>query len=572
MESVGQRRSPAKGHLENPRSLLVTRRIIYNDDSQGVAETRPGSVEQDLRAWVDKPLSRIPVDTYAWCIAFPDVVMHDSKVAEVMGSRFDHPPNQSCAAIAELGNQGTDVLHVIADQAHRHGVEVVASIRMNDTHNRQLDPNSPGISRFVLDHPEYLIHRHDGVAELALDYSFSEVRGHILATLKELANNYEIDGLELDFVRWAKCFAREEAPFNTQIMTDFIHQVRCMLDASTCRRRGDRPILGAQVPGSLYLNHLCGLDPRTWVQRGWLDYVIQCDFGSTDPQIPTGEFAAFCRNSPCTHHVRMGNMLSSWSRKPHVSRRERLPNTSPGYSSMALTVEEARGAAANIYGFGADGIGLWNLCCRMGRLDETPLSVPEQFEFQQRMIDWACEVAHPENVWRGRRVYHFLPIHKTDRIRMRNYPVNALRMGPVGETCQIVCFFPEATGIRQVYRFQMADGKDGQTLRGSLRLRMLQSTTDNQFRFDINRQPVNPDHVRSELVPDQELPAVWHEVDLAKCPPFADQNELGITMLNKPVARLVAQDQPSFYEPYPYMEQLIVTVEPNDAADRDYAR
>ncbi len=41
------------------------RRVIYNDDSQGVAEVRPGHAREDLEAWVDRPLGAIPVDTYA---------------------------------------------------------------------------------------------------------------------------------------------------------------------------------------------------------------------------------------------------------------------------------------------------------------------------------------------------------------------------------------------------------------------------------------------------------------------------------------------------------------------------
>ena len=179
---------------------MAARRVIYNDDSQGVYETRPGSAEADLRSWVDKPLSQIPVDTYAWCIAFPDIVMHNSKVGEVVGQRFADPPGQSAVAIRELHQAGTDVMHVVADQAHRHGVEIVASMRMNDTHQRQPNPNDPGVPQLLLDHPEYAIRRQDGVQETALDYGFSEVRDYRLAILRELAEDYDVDGLFTDFV------------------------------------------------------------------------------------------------------------------------------------------------------------------------------------------------------------------------------------------------------------------------------------------------------------------------------------------------------------------------------------
>ena len=215
----------------------MARQVIYNDDSQGVHEADPATAEADLRAWVDKPLSQISIDTYAWCIAFPDIVMHNSKVGEVYGRRFGEPPDQTAQVIAELHRQGTDVLRVVVDQAHRRDVEVVASMRMNDTHHRQPDPTSPGVPQLLLDHHEYAIRRHDGIPETALDYGFPEVRDYRLAILRELAESYDIDGLELDFVRWGKHFAREEAPFKVDIVTEFVGQVRGALDEAA-RRRG----------------------------------------------------------------------------------------------------------------------------------------------------------------------------------------------------------------------------------------------------------------------------------------------------------------------------------------------
>jgi len=56
-------------------------------------------------------------------------------------------------------------------------------------------------------------HRTD---ETALDYSHEEVREHRLGVMREITGNYEVDGLELNFVRRAKQFprdrGREKAP------------------------------------------------------------------------------------------------------------------------------------------------------------------------------------------------------------------------------------------------------------------------------------------------------------------------------------------------------------------------
>mgnify|MGYP006184648955 CR=1 FL=1 len=531
------------------------RRLIYNDDSQGVGEARPGHAIEDLQAWVDKPLQRLGIDTYAWCIAFPDITMFHTQMGEVYGARFAEAPDDLAATIRELQAADTDVLHVVAERAHHHGTEFVASVRMNDTHGLYPDPAMAQIPEFQLDHPEWVIRRDDGVPERAMDYSFPEVRAHRLAILRELAEGYDIDGIELDFTRWAKFFPRNEAAFKATLMTDFVGQVRSMLDEVANARGRPRFVLGIQVLESLYLNLLAGLDPKTWVQQGWIDFLIQCDFNCTNPQLPVAEFAEFCRPSACTHHVRMGNMMGgSWGGKPHVSGRSTVAyKNNPGYGGMVLGVEEARGAAANIYGAGADGVGLWNICCNMGDRHKTGSTGPDRGKFQQDMMNWIDAVRTPEAVWSGRRTYHFLPLYKRDTLPVRNYPVNALLASPTGWLTQIVRFSEKSAGFRQSYRFLMADGSKGEDLTGVLRWRMLASTPTDTFAFDINGTYLMPSLVRGILEDDEELPAVMYEIDLQECPEFSGANELGVTLTTIGNSRVGGD---------PYLEQLEIIVEP----------
>ena len=535
------------------------RRIIYNDDSQGVSETRPDHVRQDLEAWVDKPLTRLPIDTYAWCIAFPDMCMHRTKVGEVYGARFPEPPNAAAAAMAELHAQGTDILEVVAARAHHHGVEFVASVRMNDTHGMFPDPADPQMSQFLLDHPEYVIRRDDGIPERALDYSVPEVRAHRLAIIEELARNYDIDGVELDFTRWAKLFPRDEAPLKAPLLTEFVGQVRGLLDETAASRGCERLVLGVQVLESLHLNLLAGMDPGAWVAEGWLDYLIQCDFNCTNPQLPVQEFAEICGPQPrqCTHHVRMGNMMGGgWSAKPHVQPRTTAAyKGNLSYGGMVLTPDEARGAAANAYGFGADGIGLWNICCNMGYRHKAGATGPDRGKFQQDMLAWIEAVATPDAVWSAPRHYHFIPMYKRAELPLRNYPVNALRKSPTGAPVQIVHFWPNSRGFRQLFRFLMADGREGEPLEGVMRWRILGAAMDDDFAFDLNGRDIDPAAVERAFEDDGELPFVWYEVTLASCPPFAGDNELGVTPRKfGPRSRGTAVE--------PYLEELELIVRP----------
>ncbi|NKB67959.1 MAG: hypothetical protein GKR89_12935 [Candidatus Latescibacteria bacterium] len=527
------------------------RRLIYNDDSQGVSETRPGQAATDLAAWVDKPLKWLNIDTYVWCICFPDICMHRTKVGEVYGERFANPPNRAAATIAELHAQDTDVLHVVAAQARRHGVEFIAGVRMNDTHGLFPDPRDPQISQVLIDHPEWVIRRDDGVPERALDYSLPQVRQHRLAILRELAENYDIDGIELDFTRWAKFFPRNEAPAKAPLMTQFVGQVRQMLD-EVGQARGRRFALGVQVLESLYLNLLAGLEPKHWVEESGVDFLIQCDFNCTNPQLPVTEFAQFCRPADCTHHVRMGNMMAGgWSGKPHARGRTTAAyKNNPSYGGMVLMPEEARGAAANIYGFGADGIGLWNICCNLGDQHKPGETGRDRKKFQEDMMAWIEAVDTPEKVWAAPRSYHFLPIYKRETLPVRNYPVNALLQGPTGWPTQIVCFSVKAQGQRLRYRFLCADGeRSGDRLQGLMRWRILGALPEDLFRFDLNDEPL---HVDSEVEADEELPAVLFTANLEQCAGLAGANALGLTL-----EKLSAAERPWGM---PYMEELEIRV------------
>ena len=69
---------------------------------------------------------------------------------------------------------------------------------------------------------QYAIKRSDDIYGVALDYSYPEER--------------DIDGLELNFIRWAKHFERDRGREKAPIMTAFVREIRGMLDRAVFRR------------------------------------------------------------------------------------------------------------------------------------------------------------------------------------------------------------------------------------------------------------------------------------------------------------------------------------------------
>ena len=547
------------------------RRIVYNDDGDGMQlYAKQGQVKQDMVAMIDEQFATVPgIDTFAYCVSWAPVCTYRTKVGEILGNRLATDPSDFtgtyprhyAASIKELQVQDTDVLEIVTDRIHHHGAEAIASIRISDTHHRYPDPENPFVPQALIDHPEWAIKRLDGIVEPAFDSSHPEVPAFRLAIIREIVENYDVDGVELDFVRWGKNFARHEAPFKVEIMDEFMGKVRTVLDEAAKKRGRERLALGALVPSSLYLCLLGGLDPRCWVRNGWMDYLAQCEYNCTNMQIPAAEFAEFCLDSNCDHLVRMGYMLGgAWNGKPQVTDRKVRHGTATGYRSMLVEPDEARATAANAYGFGADGIAYWNLCCHLRKIHDSS----DEYRRRRRLItEWTREIVSAENAFADTRRYHFVPIYKNQSLPIRNYPVNDLRTGPLGSVAQIITFFPGCEGYRHIYRFLMADGRKGEELEGRLRCRILQSTLDDAFTLDLNGRPIDEARVRRDFVPDDELPAVWYEVDLAHCPAFVGDNELGITMIHQAAGSAHLEG-----EKFPYMEEIEVIVASSRSVER----
>jgi len=526
-------------------------RLVYHDDAQSLAEAPAADTEAFLREFLHREVSLAPITTFCYLAATPDVCVYDSKAGEVYGDRLEKVGGWA-PAIRALRARGTDVLKVVVGELRPRGLEVLAAVRMNDTHHRKLDPANPGCPRFAIDHPEYVIQQPDGrTNETALDYSHPEVRAHRLAIMRELVENYDIDGLELNFCRWGKHFPRHQGREKAPIMTAFMGQVREALDKAASKRGRKRLTLGVRVPETIRACWMAGLDPQTWVRNDWIDYLTLATFNETDPQLRVDAFASFTRGTRCELLVAMGNMMGGvWGGKPRITGRG-AGQFRESYSGMLLTVPEARACAANYYAWGADGISLWNISCNMGTKGK--FTGPAQ---QKRMRGWISEVISPKRVLRGPRRYHYLPLYKgvsTRKPPARNYAWYGEGQSPLGiAKTQIVTFPVDAVGQRRVYRFRMADGRNAEKLTGSLRFDIFHVTPSDCVTVDINGEVIDPAKIRRiELDADKVgLPGASFEIALQDCPPFRGDNELGIALET-------GAKRPAT----PYMEALDILVE-----------
>jgi hypothetical protein len=530
-------------------------RIVFNDDAQLLSEAPLEGTSQFVRSWLDREIDAVPFSTYVFLAATPDICTFESQAGETYGDRFGPGFSGGWApGIQGLRTEGTDALKVVTEHMHARRKEVLAAIRMSDTHHRSLDPGNPLCPRFAIDNPQLVIKQPDGrTNETALDYTHAEVRGHRFAIMREIATGYDIDGLELNFVRWAKHFPRDQGREKAPIMTEYVGRIRSMLDVVGEQRDRGRLTLGVRVPESIDACWLAGLDVESWVREGWIDYIVLSTWNNTDPQLPVDEFTRFAKPSGVDTIVVMGNMIGSiYSGPPSILDRPvamSAKHQTDSYMGMLMTESEARGAAANYYTWGADSISFWNVGIHFGG---EATAAPAQ---QERIARWTQAVRSRESVFAGPRTYRYLPMGKGMSSRqppLRNYPWYEEGRSPLGHVNSPVLTFDEdSSGGRRVFPFRMADGRDGQNLTGLLTFWVYHLDEADEMIVDINGRQVDPAAIMRFSTGARRggLPGQRFEISLADCPAFRGDNELGLTF-----------DSAVDHDPSPYMEELEIVV------------
>ena len=529
-------------------------RTVFNDDAQVLREAPGENPAPFIKAWLDRESAAVPFSTFVFLASTPDICFYNTKAGEEYGARRKKDDYLYVRAMRALKRQGTDALRLVTEHMQAKGKEVLAAIRMSDTHHRRLNVYDELCPQFAIDHPEYVIKQPDGrTNETALDYSIEAVRDHRMGIMAEIIHDYPVDGLELNFVRWAKHFPRDQGRQKAPVMTRYVERIRKMMDsAGRTRKNGKRLTLGVRVPESLHACWLAGVDIETWVKRGWIDFVVVSTWNNTDPQLRVDEFAKFTRPAGVDTIVTMGNMIGAFTAGPPVPVDRGVAKSgkhAAGYVSMLLNTEEARGAAANFYTYGADSISFWNVGIHFGR---EVTAAPQQ---RRRIAEWTQAVGSPERVWEGTRTYRFLPMGKGISSRkppVRNYPWYDEGASPLGhKNSPTLLFSTDNTGKRLSLPFRMADGRHGESLTGRMTFWIYHLEENDTLAIDINGKPIAERHLKRFPAGSRRsgLPGTRFELKLENCPPLRGDNQLGVVLKTKAVRAHV-----------PFLEELEVTV------------
>ena len=291
--------------------------IICADDAWFMIAAEPPLTADTLRNKL-VPLYADTPAAYWWAVGDHEVYHHETAIGEIFGEGLDdlkaverwhsmHSEGPGGAArtagnIRSLSETAGGPLAAHHAAFREAGIEFFPRVRMNSHYD--IPPSSPSYGRYRHEHPELLIGRPgevlpEGTIEWAistgLDYAHLPVREYMYSIIVELFERFDIDGVELDFMRHPAFFRTEEAWRNGYLMTDLVRSVRTrMTEVGNARGKSIR--LAVRVPPTLVDSRRAGLEVAAWVAEDLVDVVVVVG-GFIPFDTPVAEFTAVARDT-----------------------------------------------------------------------------------------------------------------------------------------------------------------------------------------------------------------------------------------------------------------------------------
>ena len=239
--------------------------------------------------------------------------------------------------------QGLDYFDELIRQGRKRGKEIWWGLRMNEVERGHLTMYDPSIRAELKErnpvkaaHPDWLLR--SWWWQGFWNYAVKEVRDYRLSIVREVAEEYDFDGVHLDFLRHTPHLPPGKQWENREHLTRFMRGVRAMLQ-SQAAKRGRPFMLAARVPDSVEGCHTDGLDIETWASEGLVDVLI---LGTRTINVDVASF----RKAMGGAHVKLMPSFDCY-------------HATDGYHGDQ-SLDLVRGVFGNYLHQGADGVGTFN--------------------------------------------------------------------------------------------------------------------------------------------------------------------------------------------------------------------
>ncbi|MFA6103666.1 MAG: family 10 glycosylhydrolase [Victivallaceae bacterium] len=260
--------------------MLKIPRIIYNDDSCSLSIVDPQLHNKDNISRVFDYLDNTRIDRICWSVygAWASQNWYSNRIENYF-DLAEKTIGYSSSLLKynlmyALYKQNIDYLPILIDECHQRDKEFYASFRMNDCHLKS-EPDGASAALFWRNNQDkrlWEITIAKSYYNALLDYSYPEVRDNVFNAIDEFVSRYDVDGIELDFLRQEWAFNPSEAWGKRQILTDLIAKIRTRLQAGNVT--GRVPGLMVRVPATASGRVMGGFDLEAWMLSGLVDLVV----------------------------------------------------------------------------------------------------------------------------------------------------------------------------------------------------------------------------------------------------------------------------------------------------------
>ena len=304
--------------------------IVTSDRATGpVTESK-----EDVERWARDYFARTGIDVVTFDLVGGDMCAYRSKVVET----YPFGPTK------KLADEGVDLPAILAEACHRNGLQYWPAHRVN---------TQRASTRFKEENPDCVLTATTFARPGLLDYGSPKVRRLMLRLYRELVEDYEADGLLLNFTRYWPLFHQDRWLECTPLLTEYMSEIRCMLD-EVGRKKGRHIPLAAQVlarvPDCLHYS----MDVKAWAQKGTVQYLLPSRPNNTDFNLPVEQFVEAAKGTNC----RIFPVV-------HVSTRHPL-----GRAETRMTSDMFRAAAHLYYRAGAHGLATMNIGMRFSQAQQ----------------------------------------------------------------------------------------------------------------------------------------------------------------------------------------------------------
>ena len=404
-----------------------------------------------------------------------------------------HPGGET--GLRKFEESGYDLIQVLLDRSHEDGMLFLAGMRMNDLHG------GTETTPFRIEHPGWMA----SAPDFWLDYKYEGLRQAVLAVAAEFLERYDVDGIELDWMRFCYMFSRPEAVQNAPILTDFTAELRKLLDQAAKQRGRDKLLLGVRVPSTMEECRLLGYDVKAWVQQGLVDFICPMDFAKTDYNTGTEEFTALTKGTQRKVYPTVHPQYVDYTLRP----------TPTGEYPVMHTPESYRAAAKNFYAFGADGVSAYNY--------QDHWVVENHTDQWPRTMSYLTGLRTPAAVSRGDRHYRFYPFHPHFPGVVDKHQRFVLHR----RTGSPVATFPDPSGSM---RFRMAEDLTDPNLSAILKFKVTGLAEGDEFEVALNGEVIPADQFERTFDDERGPPFYLYHTPLGSPPAKFGDNELRVRL------------------------------------------